>query len=594
MTRKKLKLFLPESTLANPLAELEYVMTRVAERFQHKDVAYYTHFKNYYARYLLEIFGASYILNIRIQWQPDELEQFLSWLIRSNPPGKPKSISDGTIGQLISRGSQLMIWAYDNHYIEEAVRRPYTGTPSRDTMRRAAYTDEECAEILDKMRPQLVLAETLARGYQPAGIGCDPRNLPPHEWNKASLIWVFENILECTPVKASLFPNTGSQMWCIKEYIQKEFGSINEWYKTLGVYPTLRSDVLSALALKLASETGLNAESIVALKRDCFVEEDGLTGQPHIKYWKKRGAGELIYHMTLMDGDSSLSQQPLKPKQSSIVRRTIQLILKLTEHLVHEAPEGEKDYLFLCHKQIKGGTTARRLTSKLVAYFCRERLSIVDGVRDMHNSSHNINLSRFRPTKVSQLVKQGYDLFAIQALLGHASVLSTIRYIDEHNLSTEFYAEITAHIEKIQENARKYRTIPIAATIQHKPGEYIFKTSGLCHCKDPFAPPERIRKATSFRAGQTCTYYNMCLTCPHVVITEITLPKLFVYAHQIKNELASGLLNDPRAGDLYKRSLVILDQIFKPDEIFSQRELEVARAISADCLDEIFDDFISG
>lgn len=594
MSENDVNLYVPKSTQSNTLAELEYVMKRVAEHFEHDDVSYYLHFKKYYKKYLDETYGINYLLDIRIQWQPDELEQFHGWLIRNNPPGRKDAIAEGTIGQLISRGSQLMIWAYDNHYIEKAVRRPYTGTPSRDTMRRAAYTDEECAEILTKIRPQLALAESLARGYQPTGFGNDPRNLPQHQWDKNSLVWVFENILNCMPVTASSLLTLDSKMSCVKNYILKEFGSINAWYRALGVFPHLRSDIMSALTLKLASETGLNAESILGLQRDCFVDEDGLTGQPHIRYWKKRGNGELLFPMTLMDGDLVSVDQPLKPKQSSIVRRTITLILNLTAPLVVDTPENEKNYLFLCQMQQKGGTTARRLTSKTVAYFCRERLAKVDGIRDKHNSSHNVNLSRFRPTKVSQLVKQGYDLFAIQALLGHASILSTIRYIDEHNLSTEFYTEMKGHLEDIRKNARKYRTIPIATAREHKPGDYVFKTSGLCLCKDPYAPPERIRKASGFRAGQTCTYYNMCLTCHHVVVTDTTLPKLFIYSYQLKNELASGLLNDPRAGDLYTKSLVVLNQILTPDEIFTQLELDTARATASAYIGEIFDDFIAG
>ncbi len=61
------------------------------------------------------------------------------------------------------------------------------------------------------------------------------------------------------------------------------------------------------LLVELMSETGLNMESALSLKRDCFNEAHPLTGLPFLEYEKPRSGGEKELHVALYDDESANS-----------------------------------------------------------------------------------------------------------------------------------------------------------------------------------------------------------------------------------------------------------------------------------------------
>jgi hypothetical protein len=145
---------------------------------------------------------------------------------------------------------------------------------------------------------------------------------------------------------------------------------------------------------------------------------------------------------------------------------------------------------------------------------------------------------------------------------------------------------------KIKENKRAFdeKPLPIANTPDANPGQYVFK-GPVCHCKNPYDPPDIVKKSKSYMEGNACTFWNMCLTCPNVLITEMNLPKLFAYRNIIERSLAN--VNEiPRQGELYKKILMILNEVLAPNILFSAEKLEWAESLAAEEEFEVLDSFI--
>jgi len=120
----------------------------------------------------------------------------------------------------------------------------------------------------------------------------------------------------------------------------------------------------------------------------------------------------------------------------------------------------------------------------------------------------------------------------------------------------------------------------------------VYPTSGLCGCRDPFNPPERIRRATNFQQGKACGYYSMCLTCKHIVVTEQFLPRLFKHLYILELELEKGLGSEPLRDQLYQRQISVLRQVLTPDFLFSASILKEGDNQSKHYIGEIHDDFL--
>jgi hypothetical protein len=83
----------------------------------------------------------------------------------------------------------------------------------------------------------------------------------------------------------------------------------------------------------------------------------------------------------------------------------------------------------------------------------------------------------------------------------------------------------------------------------------------------------------------------MCLPCENVLITEMNLPKLFAYRNEIMRSL-NNVNEIPRQGELYKKILMILNEILSPDVLFPQEKLEWAAELAAEAEFEVLDTFI--
>lgn len=603
MTAKILSV-LPEPTVDNPYAQLEWIFARAPAKLGGESQIRYRTALVRYIRYLEAIQPAGAPVPpfyLAKEWDQMAFRRLQLWHDQNNIPGTPAYLTSSSIrsGESAVRGA--MLYAFEHRLIPVEPFQVPRPAPIRETQIREAYSDEDMAAILDVIGPELAFARRVAEGYRPTGTGSDPRldgrtgKKGTGFCNPAKLVWYFENVFECKPMVATGERSYDPRYNLFFNGCKVLHGNVEAFYRKMGCSLLIDVDLLAPLVIKLATETGLNVESIFSLRRDCFKLADSLTGLPYLEYYKERSQGEMLYPIPLLDDKAQ--REPLRGKQSVVVRKTIELILHLTEPLVADAAPEFKDSLLLIQRASAtrfhpyGSITA--MTHRHVWDWMEKMFKAVEGETF---DTKSFNLSRFRPTFVTELVRRGHDIFEIQALLGHRSILTTYGYISSHNITEDFSTDMTRQLEAIKTNAREFKGIPIAVAGTEAPkAASCSKTpyrAGLCHCRDPYEPPERIRNASKYVPGNACTYFNMCLTCENVLITEGSLPKLINYKLQIEMELSAGLANEPRKTNLYEKTLGIIGQILKPDELFTQDELDQAHELARVEVDEVLDEFL--
>ncbi|WP_259121636.1 site-specific integrase [Salinibacter ruber] len=595
---------LPEPTASNPRAQLKWLFGRKTSLYDS-----YSTKKNYrsalqfYYEFLDETSNYSEVLKsdrrffVNDEWGPTALLKLKRWTERSPAPS---SRTSNTVVSHIALIRQVMRYAYELGILEQPVVNVPLSAGVRETTTRTAYNESELDQIFDVITPMIQFSEGLLEPYEPTGLGKDPREidragvprgqaLPDTEgWkSKENMRWYFENEMGCTAVpgtkehreKNNTFFNLASS----------KHNGLNDLYRSWGVSALIDQDIIVPLAIKLISETGLNVESLLALKRDCYELEHPLTGQPYIKYYKERSQGERELHISLFDSE----ELELSPKQSKIITGTINTILDLTRPLVSNANCDIDDYLFLYQSNSNRFFGDTRLLNTKV--LCNWTNKVVERheLKGRGDEPLTFNLSRFRPTLITDLVKSGHDLFEIQSVAGHKSLTTTLDYIDRNGTASEYRESISTALRQIKTNldSQTEYPLPVAQSEGAEPGEFIFK-GPIASCKNPYDPPDEVTSSPYHSTGDACTYWNMCLFCDNVVLTKESLPKLIAYRMQIQTALDRNLDEIPRAGELYRKAASVIDEVISTDAFFSDEEIEWATELAESETDEVLDGFI--
>jgi integrase len=469
---------------------------------------------------------------------------------------------------------------------------PDLGQGVRETKQRAVYEEHELEFIRRAIQPAIELANRIVTCYKKTGAGADPRvgRFPKEEgsgWkNWDNMVWFFENVLDCRPcLQVNPVPNKIRGFFIAAN---RYHGGINNVWRRLGVAPLLDLNLIVPLAMKLAWETGLNPESIYRLERDCYRECHELTGQPYIRYYKERSTGEKDLHLALY-GNPNESRLPLLSNQAEIIRRTIELVRNLTEPLVTKAGPEDKKYLFLVQPSSKGGTRDCNRAVRLNAGYTRDwKYKISEAMQEIGEAGvpDVLNLARFRATKITQMVRDGYDFFQIQAVAGHASSRTTEEYIDSYRLAPQAQREVSAVLERIHLNKQEFETDPKPyATLGTRHEEGVVYKGVICDCKNVWDPPDAVKRLPVFNQGEPCTLWNMCLRCPNALITKKHLPILAGYERQIKSSLESNNLSHAPNAPLYRIASAVLEGIFRE---FPESDVIWAREVS-ECADVYVD-----
>lgn len=575
----------------------------------------------FYKRFLQETNNYNPVLDddprfyIRDEWDAMALHKIKQWVEATNIAGTEDYLTSHSLVNNFSAIRLTMEHAYEHGHIDRAVINVVMSSAVRETSLRTAYSNKEYTDIFNVVSPLIQFSKGLLRPYRRTGKGRDPRKVDMrgvHPGDKAlgqgwacwvraldgdsivpcddNIRWYFENVMDCIPLSATL--ETKQKHRVFLHSATNTHGGLNEVYRKWGVSPFIDRDVIMPLVVKLISETGLNVESLLSLKRDCLKEAHPLTGLPYLDYVKPRSGGEKELHTILYDKAEDGGFITLRQRQSQIISKTIKTILDLTEPLIEFASEEDRAYLFL-YQTTSNPTSSRvqvldtRNAGKWTRKIVREN--------NLHGNDSKpliFALSRFRPTKFTEMVTQGHDIFDIMAVAGHESITTTFTYIDRLKSTTDFHRTMRRELMVIKENKRTHdrKPLPIATSAGAKPGEFIFKAP-VCHCKNPYDPPDVVRNSKSYHAGDACTFWNMCLQCENVLITEMNLPKLFAYRNEIRSALRN-VSEIPRQGELYKKMLIILDEILSPDVLFTQEKLNWAAELAVDAEFEVLDAFI--
>ena len=541
---------------------------------------------------------------IEKEWDKVALLKVKQWIEATNIEGSSNYLTSYSITSHISAIRQTMEYAFDCNYIKEPVLNISFSAPTKETNSRTAFSNEEYNALFKVITPQIQFSKKLLRPYKKIGGGCDPRKVSRQGFKNEPCInqgwacwklsvdkktfiptinnirWYFENVMECQPIPATKENiKIHTSFFAAARNFQ---GGVKNCYRKLGVSTLIDADIIMPLVVKLIAETGLNVESVLSLKRNCFSQSHPLTGLPYIQYEKNRSGGSKVLPLDLYDNVAESEFLKLRQKQSGIIANTIQTLLDLTEPLVNRA-KGDKDYLLLFESSASWRHgVVQKLNNKAINTWTQKIVS-ENNLQGRDGNPLIFNLSRFRPTKLTELVEEGYDIFSIMNIAGHASVLTTLAYIDKQKTTSNFHYVIRRELTIIKENAHQILKdpLPVAVDNNNRVGQFMFK-GPICNCKNPYDPPQQVKSSKSYHKGDACTFFNMCLQCPNVLITEMNLPNLFLYRAEINRALNNGVKDMPRQGELYKKTLAILNEVLTPDFLFPEEVLIEASKTTVD------------
>lgn len=599
------KVKLPIPTLNEPLIQLDWIFERKIALYDNKSSkSNYESALSFYKKFLKatnnynEDFKNNHLFYIDEQWDLIALYKIKQWLDKNNLKENLGYKTSYTINGFMSAMRQIMDYAYELNIISEPIINVSIDGVSRETDSREAYTIEEVDIIFKILKPMISFSTSLLSPYVKTGVGKDPRILNRAGVPKGSLLinqgwkdinnmkWYFENEMKCQPLVKIKGNEKHNNFFISAGNIH---GGLKNLYKTWGLSSFIDQDIIIPLAIKLISETGLNADSLLNLKRDCFKISHPLTGLPFIEYYKERSLGETELHISLFDKN----EISLKSKQSIIIKNTINNILRLTQPLVDLAPDDIKDFLFIYQ------TSAPNMVGKIKKLDTRITQNWTEKIMKSYNISNpdsklkSFNLAKFRPTKITEMVREGYEFNEIQAVASHKSITTTLQYISKRNIMTKFHETINKALTNISQNKNEHEKNPLPFAIEEdaKPGKFIFK-GPICSCKNPYDPPDIVKKSKEYFAGDPCTYWNMCLFCNNILITKDSLPKLISHRKDIEISLTNNLSEMFRHGELYEKKKSIIEEILKPDNMFTEEEIKWAEEISEIQEDEVLDGFI--
>ena len=414
--------------------------------------------------------------------------------------------------------------------------------------------------------------------------------------DERALLWSFENEYDCDAYAMLMdFHRRKLNQVAAEKRLRTLF---SRW----GVWPYVDDRLVMPLATELAMLTGLNIESLKMLQTDSFNTAHGLTGQAVITYRKKRSASrnrseERTLHVDLLDVEEHFVSEKVADK----VHRLIILIITITSRIRVDASDELKSRLFIFEdvemtrssgRIVIVGIDPRGKAATWYGRFARE-----EGLLDNFGADFSFNISRCRPTLFTNMVLAGASLFQIQVVAGHESIVTTATYLDEHRLQPAFNATMTDALEKITRRSIDHQQTLKSSPerVQQAPVPWVEKfhesLSG-CGCVDPYSPSELVRRATKYKEGTPCKYWNMCIFCDCAIITESSLPKIIVYRERVSAALESRSPSIEPRRKLFEGVVTLIDGVLKEDVIFPKSVLNEARYMAASLDDVLVDQLI--
>lgn len=572
---------MPLPTPGKPWSQVDWLFDMQADLARSKSTFYRVcsgkkHFINYIrSTYEMTVPIPPYYVN-------DEFDEYT--LLRFKQYIDDLNISSSHAALILSVVRQVFETAIGNRWIELKSFIDFVlPTASRETDLRAPYTVAETAAILKALNEDIHRARKVLRPYAKTGLGKAP-NLKPNGqggmrredgwWDSEdNMRWYFENELNCQAI-TKLHPGSKGH----KNFLLKAtdvHGGLHALYARWGVSAWIGQELIQPYIYKLVAETGLNPSVALALRVEDYYESHPLTKRPYIRYWKERGSGEGELHVGLIDsGVLTLDDQ-----QAQNIKRIWEEVRELTDSFRHELPSVSRNLLFVYQSRaVRWAGQARSFLTDAgnSSYWAKDFVSR-HKLLDVNGRPLSLNLSRFRPSLVSRMLKRGVDIYIIQSVLGHRSVMTTLRYIDSYDFNPVARKEVQKALEQIRENRQQQENVPKYVADNNLDIKDVIYTTGLAFCKNVFMPPENIRKAGGVDIGSPCTFFNMCLRCPNVLIMQEHLPQLFALRRQYLVAMDQGLSTTTHRAAI-QQNLQILNSLLDfetsdwPNEVLAKAE----------------------
>lgn len=470
------RLELPEPTREYPLAQLDFIFERVKQISSPTMSRSFDHALSYYKRVFLANahnyspdLEENTLFYLREQWDSFALVKFNTFLDIYNVEGNPRRLASYTVNGLFHHVRAAMKYAALHGFIEGGcLHELATPLPRAETTQNTAYSENEMSSITNWLRQELVYAHQAvqAKGYQLTGLGRDPRryrNIAPRrvqfveeEWKDIdNLRWYFENVMDC---QLSCKPSSYVQRHKYFYHRAAQYpGGYQQLLADWQVKPIVDLNIIMPLVLKLSLETGLNAASLINLTVDCFQEHHPLSGATYLQYYKARSQGPMEMHLSVYDKDAVI--RVFKEGQVNAIRKTIETIRQVTAPLRVDLKGRLANSLFIFKSMVdapKGNApitwqikclNERTIPSK----WCNKQVLVNNLIAD-NGDKLQLNLCRFRATKITDMVRMGIDLLEIQTRCGHRSFRTTSGYIARNQLEVKAQKDISKAIKTIHDN----------------------------------------------------------------------------------------------------------------------------------------------
>ncbi|MFK3774313.1 site-specific integrase [Pseudomonas sp. NPDC089406] len=454
----------------------------------------------------------------------------------------------------------------------------------RETDQYKPYPQAVRNRISEVIEQEIEETNRLAQPYVLSRVGEDP--LSPDGSMRRGLKtmdnarWIFENKLDCKPLSFESVDRNDPYQKAFMSIISASSISIFEVYKSWGVQYQVDGRVIAPYIARLAQVTGMNADSLLGLELDDFIERHDLTDRPCLLYWKERSEGAKMLPLDIFHAEISW----LTSSQGRVVKQIFDDVKHLTREIRLNAPVEAQNKLFIYRSSSprKYGVVdsfensgSNRLNTTL------EKFSQDHGLLDEDGNPLKLSPSRFRPSFVSELIERGVSPREIQVLLGHKSLSTTMAYLDQMDFNPMARRMLNKVLHEMQQDTLQEAPKLIPTTTIESAPEAIPLRSGLATCMNVFDPPAFIKALASYDPKKPCTLFNMCLSCSNSIITVSHLPELFAMRRDYQRMIEVNRVLDTPYGAVILDNLDVLNNLLDPETSdFSAEELNKAERLS--------------
>ena len=459
---------------------------------------------------------------------------------------------------------------------------------SRETDAKKPFTMNERLQISDAIEKGLEESRAILTPYKKSGIGKNPLDKKGARIYGLSTLdnarWLFENCLKCEPVhhNTAKSPIEKSFLRIIADSNKGLMEVYNEW----GITPMVDIDTLTPYFLKLAQITGLNADPLLSLNINDYVDSHPATSRPCLRYWKERSDGHKEYHLDLFNAELTWLTSSQAKAIKIIFEELIQLTSGFRQNIEDDASKNRL-FIYQSNSTKKHGRVFPVLGNK-------EKKTTALGHSlskfvEKHNLKNDLGepltltISRFRPTFVSEMLKNGVTLREIQLMLGHSSIQTTIGYLDSLDLNSISRMKINDKLQEIHQLTLDKKIEKLPEDMKFKENDELVITfhTPLAECRNIFDPPDFVKNLSSYTPGNPCSQYNKCLSCDNVIITAKNLPEIFAMKRDYTLLIEHTRVMDTPYGHVISENLELIKSITDPElSDFSLEELETGRRLA--------------